>query len=235
MMKAAPPNKRRRKNAGVASAKSGRAAGASRTTSSATVSLRFYAKHRAVSVEAVRKAIKAQRLAKSIVIVRGVPQIANVALADKEWAANTDLSRAHDDVKLKAAQQLPPISKELLDQSRAPGRETERGRVLGFGEQQPHGGWLKRQTLEPDTSIAAASAQEKHWRAKKAELDYKKAAGELVDAKALQAGLVERITTCRSKLLGLPTKAKSQLPHLTLEDVAALEAIVREALEELAS
>jgi hypothetical protein len=212
------------------------------------VSLRSYARHRGVSVEAVRKAIARGRLVKSIT-KDDPPQIRDVALADQEWAANTDLTRAHDDVKLKASLQQPPmpISIELLEQDRQemerraratappPGRETERGRVLRFDEPQPHGGSLKREQLEPDVSIAAASAAEKHWRSKKAELDYKKAAAELVDAKEITAAFTQLIVTSRTKLLGLPTKAKSRLPHLTLEDLAVLEEIVRESLEELAS
>ena len=76
--------------------------------------------------------------------------------------------------------------------------------------------------------IAAASAKEKHWRAKKAELDYKRAASELVDAKEISARFVELITTSRTKLLGLPSKAKAQLPHLTIDDLNMLDAIVRE-------
>jgi hypothetical protein len=149
------------------------------------------------------------------VIVNRVPQIADVKLADQEWAANTDLSRAHDDVKEKAAQQ---------------------GRVLVFHEPQPHGGALQRQVApSPDPSIAAASAQEKHWRAKKAELDYKRAAGELVNAMEIQARIVDMFTTCRAKLLGLPSKAKSQIPHLTIADINTLDTIVRESLEALAT
>lgn len=179
------------------------------------MSLRAYAKHRKVSAEAVRKAIKTGRLRKSVVDVAGTPQIADIALADREWAANTDLSRAHDDVKEKAARQ---------------------GNVLVFQEPQPHGGSLQRKVAPPpDPSIAAASAQEKHWRAKKAELDYKRAAGELVNAHDISARLADLFTTCRTKLLGLPTKAKSQLPHLTLKDIAVLDTIVREGLEQLAT
>jgi phage terminase Nu1 subunit (DNA packaging protein) len=81
--------------------------------------------------------------------------------------------------------------------------------------------------------MADASTREKHWRALKAELDYKRAAGELVDAAAIQARIVEIFTTCRTKLLGLPTKAKQRLPHLALADVSALDDVVRESLEEL--
>jgi hypothetical protein len=170
---------------------------------SPVTSLRAYANHRHVSVEAVRKAISGGRLQRSIVLVDGVPQVADVALADQEWSTNTDLSRAHDDVKRRAAAASPPASNIVLFPPPA------------------------------GDSMAAASAAEKHWRAKKAELDYKRAAGELVDAAEIKGRIVEIFTTCRSKLLGLPTKAKQRLPHLTITDVNVLDDVVRESLEEL--
>lgn len=52
-------------------------------------SLSAYARQRGVSVEAVSKAVAAGRLRESVVIVDGRPKIADVALADQEWEANT--------------------------------------------------------------------------------------------------------------------------------------------------
>lgn len=205
---------------------------AAKTPAPPTTSLSAYARHRGVSTEAVRKAIATRRLVKSITNDEP-PQIADAQLADREWAANTDLTRAHDDVKERAA--AAPVSNDTPLHVITGGRETERGRVIRMDEPQPHGGSLKREQLEPDVSIAAASAAEKHWRSKKAELDYKRAAGELVDAKEMTAAITQLIVTSRTKLLGLPTKAKSRLPHLTLDDLNVLDEIVRESLEELAS
>jgi phage terminase Nu1 subunit (DNA packaging protein) len=82
---------------------------------------------------------------------------------------------------------------------------------------------------------AGAAAREKHWRAELAELQYKQRAGELVNAAEMAAAMTDAYTTVRTKLLGLPSKAKQRLPHLQLADLATLEEIVREALEELAT
>lgn len=91
-------------------------------------------------------------------------------------------------------------------------------------------------TGEGDTmSFAAGQAAEKHWRAKQAELDYRLAIGELIDAKEIEARMVDDYSNVRTKLLGLPRKVKSSLPHLTREDITAIDALVREALEDLAS
>jgi phage terminase Nu1 subunit (DNA packaging protein) len=73
-----------------------------------------------------------------------------------------------------------------------------------------------------------------HWKAKKMRLDYEKAAGALVNAAEMQAAMADDYSMVRTKLLGLASKAKQRLPHLTLSDLATLDAIVREALEELA-
>ena len=72
-----------------------------------------------------------------------------------------------------------------------------------------------------------------YWKAKKMELDYRQAAGELVDAAEVAAAIATDYSTVRTKILGVPAKAKQRLPHLTLADLATLDDIVREALEEL--
>jgi hypothetical protein len=56
-------------------------------------SLGDYAKHRGCSKVSVSKAIKRERLVKSVVFVDGKPKIKDFKLADQEWAQNTDYSR----------------------------------------------------------------------------------------------------------------------------------------------
>lgn len=91
---------------------------------------------------------------------------------------------------------------------------------------------------EPGESLVSplveASARERSAKAKLAELEYARKAGELVPAAEVEARWLEMITRSRTKLLGLPSKAKQSLPHLTAADLKILDRIVREALEELA-
>jgi phage terminase Nu1 subunit (DNA packaging protein) len=192
------------------------------------LSLRAYAAHRkglglpGGSLQAVQRAIAGGRLARSVVDVAGVKRIADPKAADREWAANTDLSRAPDKVKAQAA---------------AAATVTEL-------EPQAHGGALKRtRAIDEDEhaaedddapTMARWSAEEKQWRAKMAELRYRERAGELVEAAGMQAAMADAYSEVRSKLLGVPSKAKQRLAHLTLEDFATLEEIVREALEAIA-
>lgn len=133
-------------------------------------------------------------------------QIVDPDLADREWDRKTDLSRAPVYVRERAAARSPaaPAVAEADDDGEA---------VL---------------------DMADASAREKHWRAKLAELKFKEAAGELVPAAGVKAELESVFRSCRTKLLGIPSRARAAMPGLSLADVAKIEAFVREALEDLA-
>ena len=87
--------------------------------------------------------------------------------------------------------------------------------------------------LDADT-LAQSAERQKHWQASLAELKYREAAGELVLARDVESRLVEVFGSCKSKLLGVPSRARQQLPHLSDSDVLVLTALVREALEGLA-
>jgi phage terminase Nu1 subunit (DNA packaging protein) len=82
-------------------------------------------------------------------------------------------------------------------------------------------------------SLSEQAVREKFWKAGLAELDFKERNGELVDAKEVEDKVADAFVRCRTKLLGVPSRAKLQLPHLSVADVAALDALVRESLEEL--
>lgn len=171
-----------------------------------------YAKRRGVTAMAVSAAIRKGRLKESVRRNRaGVPKITDPELADREWDANTDLTRAPTYVKERAGKR---------DAAPAPQNRGGRPPAKDDGDKTP--------------SLSDAAAAEKHWRAKLAELQYREKAGELVEVKEVAAKLVDVFTQCKTKLLGIPSRARQQLPHLTAADVGTLEELVREALEELA-
>lgn len=84
-------------------------------------------------------------------------------------------------------------------------------------------------------TLADAALTEKFWKAKHAELKFKQEARELVPAAEVEDKVAGKIIACRSRLLGIPSRARQALPQLTVADLAVLEEIVREALEELAA
>lgn len=175
---------------------------------------------------AVSRAIKVGRLARSVVRGRdGKPRIADPELADREWEENTDLSQAPGYVKERADQAAPEVEIPAAPApppaaaSPSPAAEAEEA-----DEDDAGGGTLK---------LGLESAREKHWKAKLAELKYRERESELVEAQLVEQKLAGTFAQVRTKLLGVPSRARQLLPHLDAADVGALEDLVREALEDL--
>jgi phage terminase Nu1 subunit (DNA packaging protein) len=174
--------------------------------------MRAYARHRGISATAVHRAVEQGRIVKSVVR-DGAGKflgISDAALADQEWAASTDLSKASTELLLRTA----------AEGAGGPPGAAGDGAAVDDGE---------------TMTLSIALAKEKHWKALTAELDYKKRVGELVDATEVESRIIDEYSRLRTKLLGLARKAKASLPHLTREDVTVIDTLVREALEDLAS
>lgn len=169
-----------------------------------------YARRRGVSVEAVRKAHRSGRLHRSIVMVNGKPKIADPALADREWAANTNISKL-------------PAALLIARHGRRAGTRGDRGSRSA-----------PRSDDTQQADLSDATRREKLARAQLAELKYRERAGQLVEAEEMKAAWIDHITIARTKVLGIPSKFKQRRPHQTLEDLADLDELLREALEDLA-
>ena len=76
-------------------------------------------------------------------------------------------------------------------------------------------------------------ARTEHLKAELLELERKQKEGLLVLASDVEARWVEIITLARTKILGIPTKAKQRIPDLDTDAIGLLEDIVRETLEDL--
>jgi len=85
----------------------------------------------------------------------------------------------------------------------------------------------------PKRSQLDARAVREAYEAKMTELKYKRAVGELVRADEVLAGWSTIITMARTKLLGVPSKAKLRIPELTTAQVGILDELIREALDDL--
>lgn len=139
---------------------------------------------------------------------RGAPKIADLELARRELAAGTDRSKAPGYVKARAsAAGAPPPA--------PPGAPPD-------GLEEPL-----------DLNLGAETARKMYWQARESELKVRTRAGELVEAKKVTDQVFGVFNRLRTRLLGLPTRAKQQLPHLSPQDVAMVDSLVREALEEL--
>lgn len=110
---------------------------------------------------------------------------------------------------------------ENSDYTRAPREAGKRAAALTGGD----GG-------EPAT-LMAASARAKLAQAELAETKLAQIRGELVPAAEVKGRLEQVFRTCRTKLLGVPSRAVGAL-GLTPLQAGQLEGFVREALEDLA-
>lgn len=86
-----------------------------------------------------------------------------------------------------------------------------------------------------ELNFAEAGAKEKYWKAQLAELKYKQEAAELVPAAEVRSKVEGAFRTCKTRLLAIPSRARQAIPHLTVEETASLEDLIREALEELSA
>ena len=67
-----------------------------------------------------------------------------------------------------------------------------------------------------------------------AELELQEKRRELLPARDVETRLVNVFAGCKTKLLGVPARARQRDPSLSAEQVAMLEGLIREALEDLA-
>lgn len=180
------------------------------------LSLRAYARHRAdlglpgSSLQAVQRARDKGR------ITLEPDGTIDPARADREWALNTDLTDAPGTVVEAHARVIGPAAAAGLVKPH-PSEPVGDNAAPSLGK-----------TLPENNAVKA------YWQAKTAELDFKEAAGELVPAVGVKAELESVFRSCRTKLLGIPSRARQLLPGLSVADVGVIENLVREALEDLA-
>jgi len=77
----------------------------------------------------------------------------------------------------------------------------------------------------------------RHEREKRmlAELARQEKEGELLRREDVELAWSQAVNITRTRLLGVPSTAKQRIPHLDLEEVELLTALIREALDELAA
>ena len=90
-------------------------------------------------------------------------------------------------------------------------------------------------TLDSIPEYEESRARTEHLKAELLELERKQKEDSLVPLKEVQQKWTEVITTARTKLLGISSKAKQRLPDLDTNAVSCIDDIVREALEELST
>ena len=123
--------------------------------------------------------------------------------------------------------------------------EDERGRPVILDETKAAEEWVEHTRVRvdsrknngsvPPSKLAEATLRERKVRGDLFELEYQRKRGLVVPAREVELRWSGLVVAARTRLLGLPSRAKARLPHLSAGDLVVLEALLREALEELAS
>jgi len=167
-----------------------------------------------VSRQAVHNAIKENRLSVKV-NTKGVECI-NSETMREEWARNTQTRIGIGPKAAGAGKEKKPLR--------------SREERMAADSNQPR--ISKTQESIPDYDESRARTE--HLKAELLELDRQQKEGLLVKAEDIALEWSEIITRARTKLLGIPTKAKQRIPDLDTDAIGVLDDIVREALEDLA-
>jgi len=162
-----------------------------------------------VTSEAVYAAVKQGRL--STITAKDGRVMVNSETMRDEWSKNTQ--------KRIGRGPKPPASEP---------------KPLRPREQRVPSGRISR-TVESIPEYEESRARTEHLKAELLELERKQKESLLVPAAEIEAKWVEIVTQARTKMLGIPTKAKQRIPDLDTDAMGVLEDIVRETLEDLSS
>lgn len=85
----------------------------------------------------------------------------------------------------------------------------------------------------PEYTISRARSE--YEKANLLELQRKTQEGQLLRREDVETATGKAVNMARTKVLGVPSRAKQQIPHLTPDEVELIRDLLREALEELAA
>lgn len=171
-----------------------------------------------VTREAVYAAIKSGRL--SVVRTGDGRELVDSATMRDEWARNTQ--------KRIGVGPKPPAGQV----ERTPLRPHEASSTSSAPPLSPQSESLA-QTIEHIPDYEESRARTEHLKAELLELERKQKEKILVKAEEVESKWVEIVTLARTKILGIPTKAKQRIPDLDTDAISILDDIVRETLEDL--
>lgn len=199
------------------------------------LSQRAYARHRGVSPPAVKKAIDSKRIVKALLPDGTI----NPVIADQEWATNTNPEKQANG--WKGAQKTP--RQEIPAPAPAPaGRKAApKGAATVTPPTPPASAPARPGPAAHDAESSVPKAIDYNlarthtevWKAKTAELEYKKAAGEYVPADEVKIGIFKVLTVLRTHVMGIHSKCRLQA-DLPPQTVALIEHLCRGGLEDAA-
>lgn len=214
------------------------------------IGLRECGRRLGVSDTAVRKAIAAGRITVEGHTKSGRPLV-GWPLAHQQWLANTDEGRRTHigaGAKVTASHKPPPVMKPRKAPPKISGSKPDTTPPVEPARAPAVLPPADAQTPEPeapeqpDTPAVAAGpnyqqsrAIREAYQARLAKLDYEERVGKLASIDTFKAAQYRLVTAAKTRLLGISAECKSRVPDLPLSVIAAIDGVVREALEDLAN
>ena len=174
-----------------------------------------------VTSEAVYAAIRTNRL--SVVRTGDGRELVNSATMREEWERNTQKRIGRGPKPPAGTTERTPLR---------PG-EAESKQPAPAPPPPPPSDLARTTEIVPDYNESRARTE--HLKAELLELERKQKEQILVKSEDVEAKWVEIITLARTKILGIPTKAKQRIPDLDTDAISLLDDIVRETLEDIAA
>ena len=178
-----------------------------------------------VTREAVYAAIRTNRL--SVVRTGDGRELVNSSTMRDEWQRNTQ--------KRIGRGPKPPAGTQEFTPLRPGEAEARLSRAASAASSPTSTDARLGQTSEIVPDYDTSRARTEHLKAELLELERQQKEKILVKAEEIETKWVEIITLARTKLLGIPTKAKQRIPDLDTDAISILDDIVREALEDLST
>jgi hypothetical protein len=98
----------------------------------------------------------------------------------------------------------------------------------------PHTGPTSCGGVVDPPALGESKARKEAALAELAEIELAEKRGELVKAKDVESKLADTFSACKTKLLGIAARVRQRDPSLTSVQIALIETLVREALDDLA-
>lgn len=188
-----------------------------------------FARYLGVGPMVVSRGVRDGKLSKCVIRdEKGRPLgLTSILDAAEEWKANSDYT--------DAPQRYPEVLKNPPPQIVAP--PEPKPAPAAVSEPKPAKSdsiYIEQNNNSaPAPNLAEAAALAKHYDAQLKKLKLEAAQRLLIPRAEVEAGLVDYISACKTKLLAIPSRVKQADPSLTLKQVELIEGLVREALEEL--
>lgn len=184
-----------------------------------------------VTKEAVYAAIRTNRL--SVVRTGDGRELINSSTMREEWQRNTQKRIGRGPKPPAGTVERTPLRPGETT-TKPPALPSSSVPVAQTPPRSPSSADLAH-TTEPIPDYDLSRARTEHLKAELLELERKQKEQILVKAEEIEAKWVEIITLARTKILGIPTKAKQRIPDLDTDAIGLLDDIVRETLEDLAA